>query len=89
MKDEAVTHGADQAWIDNLLINTYASSAKATFSKGIRTKLMAIANDGAAPLSISGVALSNTAEFAVVNGCTQTLAYGERCYLEITRNNFV
>ncbi len=84
MKDEAVTYGADQAWIDNLLINTYKYSEKATFPKGIRTKLIAIVNDGAAPLSISNVVLSNTAEFAVVNGCSEALTYGERCYLTLT-----
>ncbi len=82
-KDEATALGADRAWIDNLVINTYVRSRKPVFPKGVYTKLISIVNNGATALTLSDVTLSNTAKFALINECQEPLGYQEQCYMTL------
>lgn len=82
-KDGAGSSGTDDAWIDNVTVTAYTGGGNTSFSDGPGTKRVQIFNEGADPLTISNVALSNMTNFSFVNGCTGSLDFQESCFITV------
>ena len=82
-KDGSGSSGTDNAWIDNVTVTAYTRGASTSFSDGPGTKRIQIFNEGADPLTISNVALSDTTHFSFENGCTGSLDFKESCFVTV------
>ncbi len=86
-KDANTDGGLDNAWIDNILITTYQSSAtdSLSFTQDTTSKIVEITNNGIKDsLQISSISLSDSANFILSNGCVDPVPANDSCSLVIT-----